>query len=270
MTWLSVMQGRLVPPVGGLIQAFPLADWRSELAAASAAGVEAVEWIYEAPGHERNPLETPDGVADIKAALAETGTGVSSVCGDWFMAHPLAHGDDEGRLEWLLAQTAAVGGAHVVVPFVDNSALSDDEIIPAAAALRAATGAAERLGVEIHLELALPPNGVVELLERVGSPWVRVTYDIGNSASLGFDPAEELAAYGDRIGSVHVKDRIRGGGTVPLGEGDASLPVVFAGLRRYGYDGVLVLQVARGETGDEVAWVRKHRELVVREWEDAA
>jgi L-ribulose-5-phosphate 3-epimerase len=270
MTILAVMQGRLVPPVGDRLQAFPASAWRDEFRAAQAAGVEGIEWIYEAGGEAENPLSSDEGIAAIRAVVAETGVIVSSVCADWFMAHPLQHGDDGSRLQWLLERTAAVGGRHVVVPFVDDSALAGDEIVAAADQLRSAVTAAERFGVEIHLETSLDPCAFSHFLDIVDSPFVRITYDIGNSASLGFDPRQELAAFGDRIGSVHVKDRRLGGGTVPLGQGAASLPTVFAGLRRLGYDGTLVLQVARGQTGSEPEWVSRHRELVQRAWEDAA
>ena len=51
-----------------------------------------------------------------------------------------------------------------------------------------------------------------------------INYDIGNSAALGYDSAEEISAYAPRILHVHVKDRVRGGTTVPLGTGNADLP----------------------------------------------
>ena len=61
---------------------------------------------------------------------------------------------------------------------------------------------------------------------------------------------------------MHVKDRIRGGGTVPLGTGSADLAAVFAGLERVDYQGDVILQVARGETGQEVDWARQNRAFV--------
>jgi hexulose-6-phosphate isomerase len=100
------------------------------------------------------------------------------------------------------------------------------------------------------------------LLERLPEGTVKVNYDIGNSASLGYEPRAEFAAYGDRVGSVHVKDRIKGGGTVPLGSGDADLPAVFDCLRSRGYVGDFVLQVARDTPGDEVRWARQNLDRV--------
>jgi hexulose-6-phosphate isomerase len=81
---------------------------------------------------------------------------------------------------------------------------------------------------------------------------------------LGYDAAEEFAAYGDRVGSVHIKDRLRGGGSVPLGTGSADFPVLFDALDRVGYGGLYTLQAARGVDGDEVEWARSNRTFVLR------
>ena len=69
-------------------------------------------------------------------------------------------------------------------------------------------------------------------------------------AAAGFDPAEEIEAYGHRILSVHVKDRVLGGSTVPLGSGNADFEAVFAALGRVRYVGNYILQTARATDGD--------------------
>ena len=60
---------------------------------------------------------------------------------------------------------------------------------------------------------------------------VKVNYDTGNSSGLGFIAKDEFAAYGDRIGSIHIKDRLRkpdgGVATKPLGEGSADFEDIF-------------------------------------------
>jgi L-ribulose-5-phosphate 3-epimerase len=270
------MQGRLSPPVDGQLQAFPAGSWREEFAAAAAAGLDGIEWIYDATAAESNPIAREGGVAEILDRAHSTGIRVSSVCADWFMAYPFGRGtaaegaERRERLSWLIGRAALVAADHVVVPFVDNSSLSGDELERVAAELEAVAAEAERHGVAIHLETDLAPREYASFLEQLAHSSIQVTYDVGNSAALGHDPEEELAAYGDRIGSVHVKDRLRDGGSVPLGEGAASFELVFEGLNRCGYAGWFVLQPARGRTGDEVAWIRRSRELVERAWKDAA
>ena len=275
MREIAAMQGRLSPPVEGQLQAFPADSWRDEFAAAADAGLAGIEWIYDAPASDTNPITRDDGVAEIVALAAATGIRVSSVCADWFMAHPFGRGTDGERAErrehlsWLIGRAATVAADHVVVPFVDDSSLTTAELEQVAADLDLVAGEVEASGVGIHLETDLPPRDYASFLRKL-PPAVLVTYDIGNSAALGHDPQAEFTAYGDRIGSVHVKDRLRGGGSVPLGEGAASFALVFSALDRLGYAGWIVLQPARGPTGDEVASIRRSRELVERTWKDAA
>ena len=132
--------------------------------------------------------------------------------------------------------------------------------------LNAALPAAQENGIELHLETSLAPNDFARLLDRLPPTLIKANYDSGNSSSLGYIPQEEFAAYGIRIGSVHIKDRVRGGGTVPLGTGDADLPSVFAELKKIDYKGDITLQVARSEPGHEVQWARSNREFVTRYW----
>ena len=46
-----------------------------------------------------------------------------------------------------------------------------------------------------------------------------LNYDTGNSASLNFDPCQEFKKNGSIIKNIHIKDRKKFGGTVPLGKG---------------------------------------------------
>ena len=55
---LGIMQGRLVPPEPERFQSFPRQRWREEFALAQAAGLETIEWIYDAYGEDVNPLGT--------------------------------------------------------------------------------------------------------------------------------------------------------------------------------------------------------------------
>ena len=273
---IAIMQGRLLPPEGGRFQCFPREGWRREFGLAAQAGLNAIEWIYDVFGEHTNPLTSDEGVLEMKALSAAHGVGVFSVCADYFMERPLQRVGAEfdgtlERLRWMLQRCRPAGVARAVLPFVDQSRIeSEDETARVVNVLRQVLPDAEREGVELHLETALNPEALAALLARVPHPLVKVTYDSGNSASLGYRPLDEFAAYGNRIGSVHIKDRIRGGGTVPLGSGDADLVAVFAGLREIGYDGDYVLQVARAEPHNEVAWARSNVAFALRHLEEAS
>ena len=157
-----------------------------------------------------------------------------------------------------------LGVSRVVLPFVDASRIdSEAELGDVVAVLESVLPAAVATGVELHLETSLSPSRFADMLARLPHPMVKVNYDSGNSSSLGYHPMEEFAAYGARVGSVHIKDRVLGGGTVPLGSGDADFRALFECLEDVAYQGDFVLQVARGAAGDEVAWARRNREFVL-------
>ena len=184
------------------------------------------------------------------------------------MEELLLHGTDAERaarlahVRLLLEHASLLQIDHVTLPFVDASSIGSDGTDEAVTLLSQILPWAEQHNVELHLETDLAPAAFRSLLDAAAHPLLFANYDTGNSAALGFDPREEFAAYGDRIGSVHIKDRVRGGSTVPLGEGNADFEAVFSCLQDTGYAGTFILQVARGEPGNEVEWAKKNRLFV--------
>jgi L-ribulose-5-phosphate 3-epimerase len=266
---IHCMQGRLLPPEDDQIQAFPSTRWAAEFERAYAAAIEGIEWIYEQRHEAQNPLGTDAGVAAITTLARTCGVVVESLVADWFMDRPLLVHRTDGlaKLRWLLGRARTVGIGRLVLPFVDSSALrGDDDVRELVALIHELTPELERAHVELHLETSLAPDAFARLLEPLDERFVKANYDSGNSASLGYDPADEFSAYGARIGSVHIKDRVLGGGTVPLGTGDTDLQLVAGLLRRQGWKRPLVLQVARGTAGDEVNQVRRDAEFVRALW----
>jgi hexulose-6-phosphate isomerase len=262
---LGIMQGRLVPPTEGRIQCFPRDRWRDEFGLAADAGLTAIEWIDDVHGEDVNPLATDAGLAEMRSLAEDTGVSVRSVCADWFMDRSFLRAEPADvvrrveRLRWLLGRCHAVGARRVVLPFVDASRIeTDDERDQVVDILERVLPEAEDTRVELHLETSLAPGPFADLLARLPAPLVSVNYDSGNSASLGYAPRDEFAAYGDRVGSVHIKDRVAGGSTVPLGQGDTDFGSLFDCLRKTGYAGDYVLQAARGTPGDEVGWARRN------------
>lgn len=265
---LYTMQGRLVSPQQGRFQSFPREGWQLEIERAAEIGLRGIEWIYDVFGEGVNPLETEAGRAELRSLLAQHGISVVSICADYFMDRPLLrctvqeHAELLQRLQWLLSICPELGVTRVVLPFVDASQIRDAaETEQVVASLRQVLPQAERHGVELHLETDLDPNAFRALLERLEHPLIKVNYDAGNSASLGYRPEEEFAAYGARIGSFHIKDRRLAATTVPLGQGDADFASLREQLLKFDYRGDFVLQVARGEAADEPRWLAEMAEL---------
>ena len=267
MSLMGIMQGRLSPPVDGKIQAFPLAHWAEEFSVAAAVGLSSIEWILESP-LPTNPLWTDEGLARIQEQIRQTNVRVDFICADYFMESPLMRmsPDDLQRNQSVLMRTidqaAALGAKGIEIPCVDASEIRSraDEDELASAIAPCLEHAAER-NIQLGLETSLPPDRFRNLLQRIGHPSLKANYDSGNSASLGYDPAEEIAAYGSWINNVHIKDRLRGGSTVPLGSGNADIGKVLRLLKGAGYHGGFVLQAARG--ADDVAAARHYREQLL-------
>lgn len=267
---IGVMQGRLLPKYRGRYQAHPLGYWQEEFTIAKGLGLEFIEFILDHNDFEMNPLMSEDGVRRIKAISDETGVSVVSVCADYFMAAPLHSASPDissasGEVLRRLMENAGrfLNVKDIVIPCVDESSLKTEEdaerFIKNIGPFK---DLAESMGVRLCLETDLAPQAFAELLEGLGSRVFSVNYDTGNSASLGYDVREELSAYGPRITDVHIKDRVRGGGSVPLGTGDTDFDTFFTLLFRTGYRGPLIMQAYRDDEGvgvfrTQMEWLMK-------------
>jgi L-ribulose-5-phosphate 3-epimerase len=269
MTRIGIMEGRLFPPEAGRFQSFPREHWVDEYLLAAQASLDCIEWIYDVYGADVNPLATDAGVAQMKLLSKQHGVQVLSLCADYFMDKPLVRANPVelterlSTLKWLMERCKLLGMNRIVIPFVDASRIDTDEEFEGVCAILSGLlpGVADT-GIEIHLESSLPPNRFAELLARLPHPLLKVNYDSGNSSSLGFKVQDEFSAYGKRIGSVHIKDRLLGGNTVPIGKGDSDFPALAASLKSIGYSGDFILQVARENPGNEVIWAGQNRDFV--------
>jgi hexulose-6-phosphate isomerase len=258
---IGIMQGRLSPRIDGKIQAYPAKTWQKEFEIAKEIGYSAIEWIVEKP-LEINALMSKSGMQEIKEIILKTGVRVDYVCADFFMQQPLVRMSEKIKeenkkiLEQILINSKEIGAIGVEIPFVDASSIkTESEIDELISVTEDAFKLAGEIGINVSLETDLNAKEFKKLLEKVNLDHVKANYDIGNSASLGYEPLEELENYGQRILNVHVKDRKLGSTTVPLGTGNADIRCVFEKLDEIGYTGGITMQAARGE--DDVATARE-------------
>jgi len=271
---IGVMQGRLSPPEDNRFQSFPRNSWRDEFPRARAAGFTYIEWIHDAYGEGKlpdgttaNPIFCDAGLAEFDALKAEHNIATPALCGDWFMDIPLLRCSPaerrrrEQHLHALIPIAQRIGATRIVLPFVDNAKITGEyEKQTVVDILLRALPIARDHNVELHLEADFNPAEFAAFLDRITDPFLKVNWDSGNSSGLGYIATEEFAAYGHRIGSVHIKDRFRkpegGIETRPLSTGSADFDDVFTAIRSIDYGGGLTLQVARGTPGDEVNFLR--------------
>jgi sugar phosphate isomerase/epimerase len=124
---------------------------------------------------------------------------------------------------------------------------------------------ASKLNINLALETDLPPLPFLNLLDKFDSDIIKVNYDVGNSASLGFDIVEEFKLYGNRISDIHIKDRELNGGSVELGLGNADFNLFLKLFEKLNFKGPIIMQVYRDDEGIEIfnkqfAWFKKQIE----------
>ena len=256
---VGIMQGRLTPPKGRGIQFFPLGNWKREFKVAKKLGLGEIEFIFDFYKYRQNPLWSAKGRKQIIKTIKDTGVKVNSICADYFMRKPFFRVGKHVQkpniviLKRLVKYSSEIGATLIEIPLVDNSSIKTaEEGDVFINIMKDVLPFLERYKVKMGLETDLPPKKTASLIKKINSFRVGANYDTGNSASLGYDPKEELELFGKHVLNIHIKDRRYKGSTVPLGTGDAQFKLFFRFLRKLGYNGSFILQAARGKDGNEI------------------
>ena len=267
---IGFMQGRMSPMADGKIQAFPWDHWRDEFVLGEQNGFQLMEWTLDLDRLYENPFMTEAGHREIKSLSSKHGVAVRSSDCECFQLAPFYKASGETRaalladLARVIEAAADLGVVNIIVPLVDDEGRLEDmaqedslvrglcSVVPLLAKTR----------VGISFEPEYPPQELARLMARLDPAHFGISYDIGNSAALGYDPRDEIRAYGDRIVHVHIKDRLLGGTTVPLGTGHADIPLVVRLLQQEcGYEGNYILQPARAQDGNHTGALCRYRDM---------
>lgn len=269
---IGFMQGRLCEPVDFKIQAFPWQAWEDEFSAAATVELSLMEWTLDQDKLYENPLMTADGRIKIRELCNQYKVSIPSLTGDCFMQAPFwkVTGNACSDLQLDFVQIVRACGAlqiqMIVVPLVDNGSLETvEQENTLVNFLLSQIPILANHQLKVIFESDFPPSEFSRFIARLPAEHFGINYDMGNSAALGFKPAEEFACYGDRIVNVHVKDRILAGTTVPLSAGDVDFPLVFSELQKISYSGNFILQTARAVDNDHLGAISKYRDMV-SEW----
>lgn len=266
---IGIMQGRLTPRNGRGIQFFPFDNWKNEFKDAQEIGLDEIEFIFDYENFENNPLWMESSRQELKEVKRSTGVAVNFICADYFMVKPFYRceinqfNENVNILKHLIIIASEIGAKGIEIPFVDNSSIKtaqEQDIV--CRMLELILPDLKQRNIFIGLETDLGPRNFKNLLGRLPYPYVKANYDTGNSSGIGYDPSEELSAYGKSIGNVHIKDRLKGNGTVELGTGSARFNKFFSSLAKTDYKGSFILQAARGEDGKEKEWTKNQISFV--------
>jgi sugar phosphate isomerase/epimerase len=143
---------------------------------------------------------------------------------------------------------AAMSVKIILVPFFGKGELRNDPagVDAVVAALKRLAPRAEAKGVVLALESYLSAGDILKILDRIGSPAVRVYYDVGNSQDMGYPILDEIRELRAHIVEIHAKD------TKDLyGKGSMDFPAVRTALEDIGYKGWFVLEGTKMPLGVE-------------------
>jgi L-ribulose-5-phosphate 3-epimerase len=148
--------------------------------------------------------------------------------------------------EWVsgsIDAATALGVNVVLLAFFGDGDLRGDPagIDTVVARLKEVAPKAERAGVQLGLETWLSGPEHLDIIQRVGSPAIKVYYDLGNSHLRGYDIYREIRDLGtEHICEFHAKDY-----EFIFGEGKVDFPEVRRAMDDIGYRGWIHIEGAQ-------------------------
>lgn len=192
------------------------------------------------PASDKLPFDDPAIQAQYLAAAKQQGIALSGTCLDILHVDHLK--DNKRAQKWVadsIPITANLKAEVVLLPFFGKASLTNHaEMDYVGDVLKEIAPAAEKAGVLLGLEDTISAEDNVRIMERSGSPAVKVYYDVGNSTGGGFDVVKEIRWLGAaRICQMHLKDNPH-----YLGEGRIDFPAVMKAIVDIGFQGFANLE----------------------------
>jgi len=245
----------------GLMSSSMPGSYEEVIRASGEVGFHGVE-LDIGPEYEENPLWSAEGRKQLAGLLSRAGLQLASVClgacWTYSLASPdagvrkRAHAFTRDALQWC----AELGAGVILVPITPGEEQENPEVARArwTAELRRLAPLAEQHQVCLAAENVGRGSGrsadaLLEIVEGVNSPFVKIYYDFGNGLSLGGVPRREIARLGPWIAQIHAKDP----GGQYMGEGWLDMAGVAAAIKAIGYDGWIVLETPATDDPREAA-----------------
>lgn len=248
---LTLAVGRMAPLLAGAPSRWfkvGACEWNlrkagpASLALAKELGLDGVQVDMGSPAAGL-PLRKPEVQRAYRDAARATGVEIASIALCSLNSVPLK--SDPRAAEWLLdaIDVCHALGRSIVMPACfsdgDLDMAKTAEIDHLVAALKAAAAKAEKKGITIGLESYLSAEDNLKILERVGSPALKVYYDVGNSTDKGRDVCKEIAVLNKHICEFHFKDA-----GFMLGQGRIDFKKIRRAIDKIDYSGWIQIEAA--------------------------
>lgn len=260
---IGIMQGRILPDVLDKLQVFPSRSWLQEFTAAKQLGFDYVELLYDRDECYVNPLVNASGLDEVSDIIKQNDLRIYSICADYFTKVNFL--EDSISMTWsklvkLLDIAVILKAKFVIVPFFDRNASGDISYLKhflekSKDYVRDACDSS----VKVCIETSFSAKEMLGAIEETDSD-TKICYDLGNATAFGYDVRGEIVTLGDCIALVHIKDRMKNGGSnMPLGQGDVDFESSFKAIKEINYKGNFTLETAIGQEPGKMA--KKHFEF---------
>tara|TARA_A100001011_G_scaffold382388_1_gene452093 strand:+ start:350 stop:1165 length:816 start_codon:yes stop_codon:yes gene_type:complete len=262
---IAFIQGRLVDQINEKIQAFPIDEWEKELEIAAKNRINFVELTVDLNDIEHNPISCINNSIYLKNKLDSKSIEAIACTADFIMHCP-PWLSDYNKIRSITIDVieglGRVGCKYLVFPLVDKSAIYKTVEQEAINFLMSLEESLEINNVEIAIESDYNPIELKNFIANFPDKHYGINYDIGNSASLGYEINREFDAYFNRVKHIHVKDRLFNGSTVPFGCGAVNFEECFKIIKKFNYQGNFSIQSARDPSGNHVPVMLKYIKMV--------
>ncbi|MDB0021092.1 sugar phosphate isomerase/epimerase [Candidatus Pseudothioglobus singularis] len=242
----GMVQGRLTQSPPNCLQWFPQESWEEEFNTAAKIGVNYIELIAETVHNPSNPIWSDTGLERIQELVVSNDLSLHALCNDFIIENSLL---DDKVIEQninLINQIKNLNLQKYVLPLFESSELNSKNMNQYIEPLRIVASSAFEKGMLTCLETILTGKELIDLLNLIDLPYVKVVYDTGNRVAFGHDLAGDIRLLGDSIAHVHIKDKNSDNVNVLLGTGLVNFESVFFALNDINYSGPYTFETTRG------------------------
>ncbi len=262
---ISIMLGRLTPPKGRGVQFYPNFEneIEEEFNKAKLLGLDSIEWLITSETIKFNSfLMGMCHYKFLKDLINSTGISINSICLDYlkdlnfYKLEDLQYAIDS--LKYISVTAKMLNINMFVIPiFEKNMNIFNMKC------LLFSLNDTKNFKISFEFLDASSPVGtnfikhLYEYNQNIGC-----CFDIGNNFNR--DILSEIKNYNthNELFHIHIKDKNSFAQSCQLGEGIFHWKIIFNLLKTLNYKGDLVLEVARGKAGDELATVKKQMKFI--------
>lgn len=266
-----LVQGRALPQSDESLQSFPF-NWSDEFPLIQQLGFDGIEWIYDKKSEFTNPILDSEESQKIKSISKKFNVSLENIVFDWFITHSLFRKDEISlknkikKLVDLIEKSQNIGFKQIIFPLLEENAInnSDDMDIFLKIFSDDILSVLNLNKIEIHFETSLPPISELEFISKLDHNQTKICFDMGNSASMGYDPTDVLNNIAPYLGTVHIKDRLLDGDSVPLGEGAVDFSKVFSILNEINFSGYFSFQAYRDKNSNNTELLSLYQKFIYK------